>query len=109
MSSRRSSDNTYVTASYVSDQLEQLKADLASHEIAESTSAVNEAHSKNPLGVDQELSGVDKAAKSLGVDSEAWKPIKFMNNAHYKHLVASNALDENLNKRIEAFVRASAA
>ena len=44
-----------------------------------------------------------EAAASLGVHPEAWKPIKFMNNAHYDTLIKSNALEPNLARRIEAF------
>lgn len=49
------------------------------------------------------LSGVEQAAGSLGVVPNAWKPIKFMNDAHYKTLVESNALDDDLARRIEAY------
>ena len=50
-----------------------------------------------------QLTATEQAAGSLGVHPEAWKPIKFMNNAHYDTLIKSNALDENLARRIEAF------
>ena len=50
-----------------------------------------------------QLSGTEQAAGSLGVHPEAWKPIKFMNNKHYEQLLTSNALDDNLARRIEAF------
>ena len=49
------------------------------------------------------LSETEKSAASLGVHPEAWKPIKFMNNAHYDTLIKSNALEPNLARRIEAF------
>ena len=32
-----------------------------------------------------------------------WKPIGFMNNAHYDQLMKTNALDDNLARRIEAY------
>ena len=50
-----------------------------------------------------QLSGTEQAAGSLGVHPDAWKPISFMNNAHYEQLLKSNALDDNLARRIEAF------
>ena len=50
-----------------------------------------------------QLSGTEKSAASLGVHPEAWKPIGFMNNAHYEQLMKSNALDDNLARRIEAY------
>ena len=49
------------------------------------------------------LTETEKSAASLGVHPEAWKPIKFMNNAHYDLLIKSNALEPNLARRIEAF------
>ena len=57
---------------------------------------------ESAMSFDQ-LSATEQAAGSLGVHPEAWKPIKFMNNAHYDTLIKSNALDENLARRIEAF------
>ena len=50
-----------------------------------------------------ELTSVEQSAASLGVHPEAWKPISFMNEAHYKTLMANNALDATLARRIEAF------
>ena len=50
-----------------------------------------------------QMSGTEQAAGSLGVHPEAWKPIKFMNNAHFDSLMKSNALDDTLARRIEAF------
>lgn len=50
-----------------------------------------------------QLSATEQAAGSLGVHPEAWKPIRFMNNAHYNTLLKSNALDDGLARRIEAF------
>jgi len=49
------------------------------------------------------LNGTEKSAASLGVHPEAWKPIGFMNNAHFDTLMKSNALDETLARRIEAY------
>ena len=43
-----------------------------------------------------QLSRTEQAAGSLGVHPEAWKPIKFMNDAHYDSLKKSNALDDDL-------------
>jgi hypothetical protein len=51
----------------------------------------------------ESLNETEKSAASLGVHPDAWKPIKFMNNAHYDTLLKSNALDPTLARRIEAF------
>lgn len=47
------------------------------------------------------LSENEKSAASLGVHPESWKPIGFLNNAHYDTLIKSNALDGDLARRIE--------
>tara|TARA_Y100000591_G_C21838703_1_gene704240 strand:+ start:2125 stop:2427 length:303 start_codon:yes stop_codon:yes gene_type:complete len=49
------------------------------------------------------LTPVEQAAGSLGVSPNEWKPIAFMNNAHFEALVKANALEANLVRRIEAF------
>ena len=51
----------------------------------------------------EKLNPVEQSAASLGVDPEAWKPIKFMNEAHFDALLKNNALDDALARRIEAF------
>ena len=56
----------------------------------------------------EQLSGTEQAAGSLGVHPEAWKPIKFMNNAHFDSLKKNNALDDDLARRIEAFRQVAA-
>ena len=63
-----------------------------------------------PEGVPQfdQLSSTEQAAGSLGVHPEAWKPIKFMNNAHFDSLKKNNALDDDLARRIEAFRQVAA-
>ena len=54
-----------------------------------------------------DLTGTEKSAASLGVSPEAWKPISFMNTAHYETLLKTNALDSELAKRLEAFKHVS--
>ena len=51
----------------------------------------------------EQLTPTEQAAGSLGVHPEAWRPIKFMNAAHYDQLRKLNALDDTLARRIEAF------
>jgi hypothetical protein len=50
-----------------------------------------------------DLNETEKSAASLGVDSNAWKPIAFMNHAHYDTLLKKNAIDEELAKKLEAY------
>ena len=54
------------------------------------------------------LSPVEQSAASLGVSPESWKPIAFLNNAHYQQLISANMLDDDLARRIEAFRQVAA-
>lgn len=49
------------------------------------------------------LDSTEVAAASLGVDSTALKPLSFMNIAHYKTLLESNVLSDQLARRLEAY------
>ena len=55
-----------------------------------------------------DLTETEKSAASLGVDPVAWKPITFMNTAHYDTLLKTNAIDADLAKKLEAFKHVSA-
>ena len=50
-----------------------------------------------------DLSGVEKSAASLGVHPNSWRPIGFLNNAHFGALLANNQLDDDLARRIDAY------
>lgn len=83
------------------DTADQLRHEL--YELKEQCTAINTGAQVN-MGVNaafDSLSGTEQAAGSLGVQPDAWNPIKFMNNAHYEQLIASNSLDDNLARRIE--------
>lgn len=54
-----------------------------------------------------DLSATEKSAASLGVSPTAWKPIAFMNSAHYDTLLKTNAVDADLAKRLEAYKHVS--
>ena len=54
------------------------------------------------------LTPTEQAAASLGVHPEAFRPIGFMNSAHYESLLKANALDDTLARRIEAYKSISA-
>lgn len=49
------------------------------------------------------LSDTEKAAANLGVHPDSWRPIGFINAKHYESLLKSNALSDDLARRIEAF------
>ena len=39
---------------------------------------------------------MEQSAASLGVNPDSWKPIAFLNNAHYAQLTAANMLEDTL-------------
>jgi len=92
-----------------SPHVEQLQKELG--DLKSAAVAANQADSLAASGAEaapnapsfDSLSGTEKSAASLGVHPEAWKPIGFMNNAHYDQLMKSNALDDTLARRIEAY------
>lgn len=49
------------------------------------------------------LTETEKSAGSMGVAADAWKPISFMNEAHYTELLKNNSLGSRLTQQIEAF------
>lgn len=51
----------------------------------------------------ESLSETEKSASTIGVSPDAWKPIGFMNEAHYGELLRNNALGSRLTQQIEAF------
>ena len=70
----------------------QLRADIASVRSTEAGQVTWES-----------LTETEKSAASIGVAPDAWKPIAFMNEAHYSELLKKNALDSRLTQQIEAF------
>ena len=85
-------------AEEIKNPAQQLRADIAS---------VRASEQQNQLTWDA-LSETEKSAASIGVSPDAWKPIAFMNNAHYDTLMKNNALDDDLARRIEAFRQVAA-
>ena len=103
MSSRKQHYNNNTVAARLRDELETLKKQTAEVEAAVSVPSPTEANADLGNTAFDSLSGVEQAAGSLGVHPEAWKPIKFMNNAHFANLIQTNALDGDLARRIEAY------
>lgn len=51
----------------------------------------------------ESLTETERNAATIGVAPDAWKPISFMNNAHYGELLRNNALSGRLTQQIESF------
>ena len=73
--------------------IQKLRSDIAS---------VRASETATQLDFDS-LSEVEKSAATIGVDPNAWKPIEFMNTAHYGELLRNNALSGRLTQQSESF------
>lgn len=100
-SRRRDSVAPNQDADRLRSELETLKCQHFGAETA-GTLAQQQVNQDGTLTFDQ-LSTTEQSAASLGVSPEEWKPISFMNNAHFETLLKNNALDDDLTRRIEAF------
>lgn len=74
---------------------------------ADAATNASSAEAGKPVLQWNDLSETEKSAASLGVDPEAWKPIGFMNSAHYDTLLKTNAIDTDLAKQLEAYKHVS--
>ena len=115
MSSRRPAPTTTsIDAVRLRHELEALKQQNAAVETAGVAAEqglpspnASIAHPDGPTF--EQLTPTEQSAASLGVHPDAYRPIKFMNTAHFEALMKSNALDDNLARRIEAFRQVAAA
>lgn len=93
-------------ASGAKPQVEALQKELKDLKEAavetETTAAAATPEGVSKMDFDS-LTPTEQSAATLGVSPDAWKPIGFMNNAHYDTLIKSNALDDDLARRIEAY------
>ena len=88
------SKDTHVQA--LQKELQDLK------QAAVESDATNAPAEPNTAEFDR-LNPTEQAAGSLGVHPDSWKPIPFMNAAHYDNLIKANMLDDDLARRIEAY------
>ena len=51
----------------------------------------------------EQPSETEKSAATIGAGAEDWKPISWMNQAHYSTLLKNNSLGGRLTQQIEAF------
>lgn len=67
--------------------------------------AVRGDETSEPLDVHDgtPLTSVEMNVASLGVDPSAWKPISFMNTAHYEKLLEGNHIDSAFAQKLEAY------
>ena len=93
-------DDSYASA--VRRDLSDLKTTaLEANRLDQVDSTVRPEGAEAAAAYDQ-LAVHEQAAASLGVHPDALKPISFMNAGHYEQLRKSNALSDDLARRIEA-------
>ena len=102
MSRRAPTSNVTDHAMAVQKGLSDLKETYQAQTRADNVAAAM-PEGATPSEAFDSLSNVEQSAASLGVHPDSWKPIGFMNASHYDTLLKSNALDDNLARRIEAY------
>ena len=80
----------------------QLKADLESLRATHFRNEAIEAEQGSELTLN-DLNETERSAAMLGVDPSDFKPIAFMNNAHYSALLEKNVLSGPLAQKVEAY------
>jgi len=101
--------HTSVSANRLRADIEQARVMAQPEEVAattEPTAAV--AASESALTFD-ELTETEKSAATIGASPDDWKPIGFMNQAHYRTLLENNAIAGRLTQQIEAYKQVSSA
>lgn len=102
MSRRVASNGPSPHVEQLQKELNELKEAAIASNVSDNAAASGAEAAPDAPSFDQ-LSGTEKSAASLGVHPEAWRPIGFMNNAHYESLMKQNALDADLARRIESY------
>lgn len=80
--------------------LEELRAVNA--QVQAAATAADAADAAGGLTM-EDLNETERSAASLGVSPDEWKPISFMNAAHYDSLLKKNVLSARLAQQIESY------
>lgn len=97
----RSTDDSYANA--VRKDLESLKATAVEASRVDNVDPTVRPEGTEAAAAYDSLMPHEQAAASLGVHPDSLRPIGFMNSAHYDNLKKSNALSDDLSRRIEAY------
>lgn len=98
--------HTSLSANRLRADIEQARSMAQPEEVAATTEAT--AASESVLNFD-ELTETEKSAATIGASPDDWKPIGFMNQAHYRTLLENNAIAGRLTQQIEAYKQVSGA
>lgn len=101
MSIRAPQEQTYASA--VRADLNQLKATAAEATRLENIDQTARPVEGEAAAAYDALAPHEQAAASLGVHPDSLRPIGFLNAGHYDQLRKSNALSDDLSRRIEAY------
>lgn len=82
--------------------IEELRAVNAQVQAAATAADAADAAAAGALTMD-DLNETERSAASLGVSPDEWKPISFMNAAHYDSLLKKNVLSSRLAQQIESY------
>ena len=88
----------------------QFRAELAINIEAQRQAELTSLSASGRGGVVDHLDGLtetERSAAQLGVSPDEWKPIEFLNKAHYHTLLKNNALSGPLAQKLEAFKEVS--
>lgn len=99
--------HTSVSANRLRADIEQARVMAQPEEEAAATTAAV-ADTEGALTFD-ELTETEKSAALIGASPDDWKPIGFMNQAHYRTLLENNAIAGRLTQQIEAYKQVSGA
>jgi hypothetical protein len=102
MSLRARSANISLSAQTLRSELDALKNTTT--EVNAVTEVPKNAINEHSAAVEfEKLSPTEQAAASLGVSPESWRPIGWLNDRHFENLIAANAVDDTLARRIMAY------
>ena len=75
---------------------------LAAQQLRQDIETARSAAETTELSFEQ-LTETEKSAATIGVSPDEWKPIGWMNEAHYGELLKNNVLAGRLTQQIEAY------
>lgn len=82
---------------------DQIRAELDALRRAQSIETTESgAMASDALSID-DLNETERSAATIGAAPDAWRPIGFMNEAHFTTLLKNNAVGSRLAQQIEAY------
>jgi hypothetical protein len=76
---------------------------LAAQQLRQDIATVQAVGAKPSELTFEQLTEVEKSAAMTGVSPDQWRPISWINEAHYTELLKNNSLSGSLTQQIEAY------